>query len=144
MVTWKHKWTHYIGVSSSLLCLIHCLAMPLILLVFPTLLHLDLSSIDSFWEFVFVGLSVTSVLTIINVHKTHNHFSAALPIAFIGVLNLTISLYLNHKFAIYFMMTGSLMILVAHLLNYRLCRRHENCSHSKSMIDMEACSQPPQ
>ncbi|MCB9072745.1 MAG: MerC domain-containing protein [Bdellovibrionaceae bacterium] len=127
MMTWKHKWTHYIGITSSLLCLVHCLALPLLLLVFPTLAIIDFSTLDSFWEYVFVAMSVTSVLTIINAHKVHQQFSSALIIAFLGVVLLTVSLYMPHSKSMYFLTTGSLFILIAHVLNLRMCHINKKC-----------------
>ncbi|MCC6138066.1 MAG: MerC domain-containing protein [Bdellovibrionaceae bacterium] len=132
MMTWKHKWTHYLGVSTSLLCLVHCLAMPLLILLFPTFTSLDLTVIDSFWEYVFVALTIVSVLTIVQMHNTHKRFTLALPLAFTGVLFLTISLYVGHEAWTYFLPTGSVMILCAHLFNFKMCRDHKNCSHTKT------------
>lgn len=131
MTTWKHKWTHYIGVASSLLCLVHCLALPVLLVVFPTFTSIDLSVIDSFWEYVFVCMTIVSVFTIVQVHNTHKRFSMALPLAFLGVVLLTIALYVGHEASIYFLPTGSVLILCAHLFNLKYCRDHKNCSHSK-------------
>lgn len=133
MVTWKHKWTHYLGVVSSLLCLIHCLAIPVVLVVFPAFTSFNLSSIDPFWEHVFVVLAIISVFTIIQIHKTHNKFSVALPLAFLGVLILTISLFLGHDTASYLLPVGSMCILFGHIMNLKLCNEHKRCSHHKLM-----------
>ncbi len=132
MTTWKHKWTHYLGVISSLLCLVHCLALPLALVLVPALTTYQLHSIGVFWESVFVGLSIVSVFTIIQVHKTHQRFSIALPLAFLGVLILTFSLFISHDKATYILPVGSLFILAAHIMNLKLCNLHKNCAHHKA------------
>lgn len=135
MMTWKHKWTHYIGVGSSLLCLVHCLALPVLLVAFPAFTSIDLTVIDTFWEYVFIGLSIVSVYTIVQMHRTHKRYSAALPIAFFGVIMLLIALFVHHDNFGYFLPAGSILILVAHVLNLKMCNTHKNClkecAHSK-------------
>lgn len=130
MTTWRHKWTHYLGVSSSLLCLVHCLAFPLLIVFFPAFTNIDLTVVDSFWEFVCVGLTIVSVITIIQVHKSHHRFSIALPLAFIGVVLLMLSLYLGHEVSTYSLPAGSVMILLAHVMNLKFCNDHKHCTHS--------------
>lgn len=127
MTTWKHKWTHYLGVSASLLCLVHCLALPLVLVVFPAVTSLDLRHIDTTWEIVFVALSIVSIYTIVQMHRTHKKFSAALPVAFAGAALLTIALFLDHLVAAYVLPIGSILILAAHVLNLKYCSTHSNC-----------------
>lgn len=127
MMTWKHKWTHYIGVSASLLCLVHCMALPIILVAFPAFTNLDLSSVDTFWEFIFIGLSIISVYTILQMHRTHKRFTAALPLAFLGVILLIVASF-NHGHNFSFLLpAGSIMILVAHVINFKMCNAHKNC-----------------
>lgn len=134
MATWKHQWTHYLGLSASFLCLVHCLALPIAMFIFPTFSSIDLSIIDSFWEYVFVFLTIISVFTIFQVHKTHNRFSIALPLAFAGVVLLVLSMYLNHTVSHYAVPGGSLLILAAHVMNLRFCNEHKNCSHHKKAV----------
>lgn len=131
MATWKHKWTHYLGVASSMLCLVHCIALPVVLVAFPAFTTLHLAGFDAFWEYVFVLLSIVSVFTILQVHKTHNRFSIALPLAFLGVLTLTISLFISHEQAAFLLPAGSICILFSHLMNLKFCNQHKNCSHHK-------------
>jgi hypothetical protein len=127
MMTWKHKWTHYIGVGSSLLCLLHCLALPVILVAFPAFTTIDLSVIDTFWEYVFIGLSIVSVYTIVQMHRTHKKYSLALPLAFLGVALLATTLVLHDSNFGFLLPVGSIMILVAHILNLKMCNTHKNC-----------------
>ena len=131
MTQWKHKWTHYLGVASSLLCLVHCFALPFLFLFFPAFTTLRLIGFDTFWESIFVLLSIISVFTIFQVHKTHNRFSIALPLAFLGVLALTLSLFISHETSLYIIPAGSLCILFAHIMNLRFCNQHKSCSHHK-------------
>lgn len=131
MTTWKHKWTHYLGVASSLLCLVHCIALPVFFIVFPAFTALHFASLDTFWEYVFVLLSIISVFTILQVHKTHKRFSIALPLAFTGVVILTVSLFIGHEQAFFLLPAGSLCILFSHVMNLRFCNQHKNCSHRK-------------
>lgn len=127
MTTWKHRWTHYLGVSASMLCLVHCLALPVLLVVFPAVTDLDLNHVDTVWEFVFVGLSIVSIYTIVQMHRTHKKYSLALPVAFSGALVLSIALFLPHALAAYVLPLGSILILSAHMLNLKYCSTHANC-----------------
>lgn len=127
MTNWKHRWTHYLGVSASLLCLVHCLAAPVLLVVLPALTAWELHDVDAIWEYVFVGLSIVSIYTIVQMHRTHKKYSPALPVAFSGALLLSIALFLDHSVAVYIFPLGSILILAAHILNLKYCSSHANC-----------------
>lgn len=119
-----------------MLCLIHCLALPVALVLFPTFTSIDLSTVDTFWEYVFIGLSIVSVYTIVQMHRTHKRFTSALPIAFLGIVLLLIALFgHSHNFGI-ILPAGSVLILVAHVLNLKMCNAHRNClkgcAHTKA------------
>lgn len=132
MTNWKHRWTHYLGVSASLLCLIHCLTVPVLLVIVPTVAGMNIIELNFMWEVVFVSLSIVSIYTILQMHRTHKKFSPALPVAFVGVIVLIGALFLEHEAAHFVLPIGSVLILVAHMLNLKYCSSHSNCHKSCS------------
>lgn len=119
-----------LAVSASMVCAIHCLFLPVILVVFPalgaTLFADDLFHVLLLW--LIIPLSVIALSLGCRRHKD-------LLVAVIGLVGLTflISASLGHEFLgetneRILTIMGAAVISVGHLQNYRLCRRDE-CDH---------------
>ena len=115
-----------IGICASGLCLVHCLATPVILLLFPALkLGADEHSI--FHE-VIAAIVVTSILFVIYPHcRKHGH-KDIIVLGVLGVASILTSLFLHDLNIItsqIFTIIGSIMLITAHIKNMKI--RHGKC-----------------
>ena len=122
----KHHWTHYLGLTSSSLCLIHCIAVPLVIPFLPALSALDSHS----WlvEGTFIFLMGCAALTIFNGYRLHKSYPT-LIYAGVGLVFLIASLFMHDSFALQLTTSciGSAFMLIAHYTNYKLCRVQVCC-----------------
>lgn len=119
----KHSWTHYLGLSASFLCLIHCLALPLITPFLPLLAS------HNHWvvEGVFVLLISLSTLTIYRGFREHED-ARALWLGVVAFALLLTSLLLeHHSLQIVLSVSGAALMTTAHYLNFKLCRVTDHC-----------------
>lgn len=119
----RHAWSHYIGLTASLLCLVHCLALPLVTPFLPLLAGHN----HWFTESLFVTLIALSTLTIYRGYKTHrDKRSLCLAIPAFGLLSF--SLLIPHTgLQIAVSVLGSFLMTLAHYTNYQFCRHHKPC-----------------
>lgn len=115
------------GVCASTLCLIHCLATPIVIFFFP---HMTgIFSEHTHELFAIVVISVVAIAVLPHCNK-HGHKDIVL-IALTGtslivaaiVLEGTLPLVLHYGLT----MVGSAFLIWAHLKNIKV--RHGNCSH---------------
>ncbi|MBY0386213.1 MerC domain-containing protein [bacterium] len=119
----KHAWYHYIGLSASFLCLIHCLALPLITPFLPLL------RAHNHWlvESVFVTLITLSTLTIYKGFRAHKD-PRSMIVGTVAFLMLFSSLFFAHNdLQMALSIVGSLLMTIAHYTNYKLCRIDKPC-----------------
>jgi len=121
----KH-WLHYLGLGSSGLCLIHCLAMPFLI---PFLPVLSAFGGDSVWvEVAIIALIGLSTITIFSGYRSHKS-RRTLVFAAIGFVLLVASLFVkNYAVQLSLSCTGSVCMILAQYRNYRLCRA-DTCAH---------------
>ncbi len=119
----KHAWSHYVGLSVSFLCLIHCLALPFITPLLPLL------TMHNHWlvESVFIVLIMLSTLTIYKGYREHKE-RRSMILGAIGFVLLVSSLFFEHDgLQIFISITGSFLMTLAHYTNYKLCKIPETC-----------------
>jgi hypothetical protein len=120
------------AIGFSVLCAIHCLAVPVLLLMFPsvlTTLHLDS---HVFHELLIWAVIPTSFVAIFLGCKRHKD-KLVLALAGIGIAALTASALYGHdalghtgeKFAT---LSAVSILAFAHWRNYALCRK-SSCNH---------------
>lgn len=114
-----------IGICASGLCLIHCLATPIILLFFPLFLH---NETHEFLHEVLAFVVIASVMVAVfpKCHK-HGHYDI-IAIASVGMLLVLAGLFV-HDISIYLATgvtsVGSGFLIYAHYKNMRI--RHGKC-----------------
>ena len=120
------------GACVSGLCLVHCVAMPLILAFAPTLAHLVPGDelVHHVLAFLVVGAGVPSFLAGVRKHKRRR----VLAVGFAGIAVILGALafgdrFNSHAAEISVTMLGSLLLTMAHLANRTFCRRCKNCGH---------------
>lgn len=115
----------FIGLSTSLLCAIHCTAIPLLLTVstWSGLQLLNDPSIELVILCVSTGLAIASILpSYIRIHRKVD----ALVLASFGFVLIGLGrLYVEDVWEIAFTSAGAALVAVAHIINWRLCK---NCT----------------
>lgn len=124
----------FIGIMLSVLCAIHCSITPLIILFLPSLGSIFQS------EFMHVGLFIlilpTAIFSFLRCYKLHKD----LKTLGLGILSLIFLLsgiaadriFHSHSLEHFLTVTGSMMIITAHILNIRHChclKKNIPCSH---------------
>ncbi|MAX67543.1 MAG: hypothetical protein CME66_11460 [Halobacteriovoraceae bacterium] len=130
--TMTHKLWDKIGICASGLCLVHCLATPILLLLFPATTMSGL--IDShLFHIIFAFIVVSSIFIAVypNCHK-HGH-KDIIALAIIGA-GLILSALFLHDFPIIYghglTMLGSILLIIAHLKNMKV--RHGKCENDET------------
>ncbi len=110
------------GITLSVVCGIHCLLFPLVLLILP-LSHEWMSHDQThYWLFAFVA-----PIALVSLLRSFFKYKVTLPLALgsIGVGILALSLLSSgkvHDFDFLISLTGSSFLVAAHILNIRSCR----------------------
>ena len=119
-----------LAISFSSLCAIHCLAVPLLIVLLPSMAALPLNQ-EAFHFWMVVAVVPTSIYALTLGCKKHKNMA----IAIYGVIGLTILVAaaalgedLLGEFAEKGLtLIGACMIAFAHLKNYRLCQQSSKC-----------------
>lgn len=123
----------YLGITGSTLCLIHCIATPIILMtgIFRNE-HLKVSFLSL--DYVFILLNVFAVY-----HATRHHADTRFKWAFWSLLILFSGSLLLEDFSEVFKYLGYLSsfgLVVTHVLNIRICRIHLHKTHQQKKFDI--------
>jgi hypothetical protein len=114
-----------LGIGAALACAIHCAVLPL---VFSSLPLFGTNIIDNkAFEYIMIALAFSiGVFSLWHGYRKHHH--SFLPIAiFSGGFLLLILNQLFHQWFIYFLVPAVLLIITAHWLNYRACKKASHC-----------------
>lgn len=120
-----------LAVSISGLCVIHCLLMPLALIMFP-ILSGSLFAGEDFHRFlVWVILPTSSAAFLLGCRRHKDN--KVLLLGILGMFVLVSSAFWGHDLVgelgeRLFTVLGGLVLAAAHLRNFRLCR-HDHCEH---------------
>lgn len=105
----------YTGVLASSLCLFHCLAMPFVVNLIPSLSVFKSEALHLFLAALIVPLATYSVL---KGFKKHGRIAILLA-AFIGSVLIVAGL-VNHHYETILTVTGGLFVIYAHISNMKL------------------------
>jgi hypothetical protein len=121
-----------LGIAASLACAIHCAILPLVLTSLPVL---GINIIDN------LGFELGMILLAMVIgfyslwHGYRRHHQSLIPSLLFGAG--IILLFLKqayHAHQLYFLVPAVALIVAAHLINYRLCRKvgecHGGCKHA--------------
>lgn len=115
------------GMGVSLLCVIHCLALPILFSAFPLIFHKNHN--HTLFEAIFVGLMTLALLAFWKGYKIHKS-QKALALAVVGVVIVTLSLFVNaHEAKSVISVIGASFFLLAHYWNYKLCKSSSCAVH---------------
>jgi hypothetical protein len=118
--------TDKMAITLSIACAIHCLAMPLLLLLLPNFVVLQLNNEAYHTAMVLIVLP-TSVFALFMGCKQHKRYRL-LFIGFVGLILLVLAISLGNEFwEKVLTLMGSAVIAGGHYWNYRLCQQHTLC-----------------
>jgi len=114
------------AISLSALCTFHCLILPILTVLIPTIAALPLQD-EAFHIWMVAAVVPISLFALTMGCKKHRNFSMLLTGA-LGLVILSVTAFFGHdllgeNLEKVFTLFGALIIAVAHMWNYRLCRR---------------------
>lgn len=116
-----------VGVTASVACAIHCALMPLILTSLP-LFGIDIIN-NSAFEFFMIGISFfVGVIALYHGRKHHHHSKLPVILFSLGIAFLFAKQIWHHYFLL-FLIPAVILIVSAHYINFRLCRKADNCNN---------------
>jgi MerC mercury resistance protein len=123
-------WLDHAALGASALCLVHCLALPLIIAALPALSHL-LSIPESIHVWILLFALPTAGLAFVTGRARHGA-SYPLVIGVLGLMALATGVaFGNTPIETPVTVTGSLLLAAAHIANWRLrhAHGHADCGH---------------
>jgi len=108
----------FLGVASSLLCLVHCLVMPVLIITGNEILQHEEGGFE--WDYAFAILSLIAAYFSFK-HSHNNLIKVSLIIAWI--LFVAGIFWHEHGNLSLLMHGGSVMLITVHIINFRLCRK---------------------
>lgn len=114
----------FLGIAASSLCAVHCLATPVIILLVP-------SSIGKFWEspiihYIFAAIVAFFCLSAgISGYRSHGDLRI-MGLMCLALLFILVATFIPHddccqNNSVAFLVSGSLVMILGHILNYRAC-----------------------
>ena len=123
------------AIGLSLLCMLHCLAFPLLLVILPNVAALQLDN-EAFHLWMVLAVIPISAYALTMGCKQHKHYHIfTLGLVGLGCLVLAIVLgesLLGEVWEKILTSIGALIITYGHYKNYRLCQLKENCACSEN------------
>ena len=127
----KINWDAF-GIAASVACAIHCAVLPLILSSLP-LFGVNIIENQGF-EFIMIALAfVVGVYSLYHGRKKHHHSYYPMLLFAVGISLLFIKSML-HSHSLMLLLPAVALVVIAHYLNYKLCRVHnhahaDDCNH---------------
>ncbi|MET0246225.1 MAG: MerC domain-containing protein [Sphingomonas sp.] len=119
----RQSWLDGVATALSLTCLIHCLALPLLLAALPVL-HLP----ESFHGFVLAAAVPVSLFALRSGHRRHGR-SIVLGLAITGLSLMALGYAgpVTPRGETFLTVAGSIAVAIAHITNWRMTRRRGAC-----------------
>jgi uncharacterized membrane protein YoaK (UPF0700 family) len=127
----KINWDAF-GIAASVACAIHCAVLPLILSSLP-LFGINIIENQGF-ELLMIALAfVVGVYSLYHGRKKHHHSYYPMVLFAAGISLLLIKSIL-HSHSLMLLLPAVSLVVIAHYLNYKLCRVHnhahaDDCNH---------------
>jgi uncharacterized membrane protein YoaK (UPF0700 family) len=127
----KINWDAF-GIAASVACAIHCAVLPLILSSLP-LFGINIIENQGF-EFIMIALAfIVGVYSLYHGRKKHHHSYYPMLLFAAGISLLFIKSML-HSHNLMLLLPAVSLVVIAHYVNYKLCRVHnhahaDDCNH---------------
>lgn len=121
------------AISLSVICTLHCLVLPFVVVMLPALAALNLQD-ETFHLWMVIAVIPISLLALTMGCKKHRDYRVPL-LGITGLSLLILAVVLDHDLIgetgeVVLTVLGATIIAAGHLLNYRLCQRHHCECHS--------------
>lgn len=121
------------AISLSVICTLHCLVLPFVVVMLPALAALNLQD-ETFHLWMVIAVIPISLLALTMGCKKHGDYRVPL-LGVTGLSLLILAVFLDHDLIgetgeVVLTVLGATIISAGHLLNYRLCQRHRCECHS--------------
>jgi hypothetical protein len=121
-----------IGITTSVACAIHCAVLPMILSTLPIFGINIVDNIAFEYFMIFLAFSI-GCYSLWHGYRKHHHSYLPLVIFALGII-LLFAKQVWHTYQLWLLPLAVLLIIAAHLLNYRSCRVHnhahaDDCDH---------------
>jgi len=115
----------------SMLCVIHCLLLPFLLVLLPSLGSLQLAD-EAFHQWMLAAVIPISIYALTMGCKKHKHYRL-LFWGISGIVIMVLALLVGHDIAgeageKVLTLLGAMLIVFAHLGNFRRCQQKNNCT----------------
>ena len=126
--------TDKFAIGLSLICAIHCLALPLLLIILPSMIALQLDN-EIFHTLIIITVLPVSIFALTLGYKKHKR-NWLLIVGFTGLLLLVIAVILGEEITGEFgekllTVLGASLVAAGHLWNFRLCQQLADCACPK-------------
>ena len=117
----------FVGFTASMLCAVHCAAVPL-LLTFGALS--GLAWLETPWiEMSFIGVSlVVASWSLLRSYLIHHQKFTAISVVLLGFLLIVTSRFAAEGWEPALTVLGGVAIAVAHIINWRMCKQCQTCT----------------
>ena len=121
-----------LGISASLACAIHCALLPMFLTSLPLF---GINIIHNYWfeaSMILLAMAIGGY-SLYHGFKKHHHSSLPMLLFFSGLSFLFLKMLLP-QYELWLLIPAVILIVSAHINNYRFCRVHnhahsEDCNH---------------
>lgn len=129
-MTYLQTLTDKVAIGLSFLCAIHCLVLPLIIVLLPSIAALQLQN-EAFHTWMLIAVIPTSIYALIMGCKQHKRFRLLIlgivAISILVIAALTEETLPNEILAKALTLIGAMMLAYGHFQNYRLCKHKKGC-----------------
>ena len=124
------NYTDRLAISLSALCVMHCLLTPLLIVVLPSIMAVQLEN-EAFHRVLLIAVIPTSIFSLLIGCKQHKYYRL-LAIGLVGLLFLISAIFMEdlaHGEILEkaLTITGACILAVGHYLNFRLCNKKDKC-----------------
>jgi hypothetical protein len=116
-----------LGIGASLACAIHCALLPMFLSSLP-LFGINIIHNTAFEIGMIVLALAIGTYSLYHGYKKHHHSLLPLSIFFTGFILLVLKQFFI-EYETWLLIPAVLLIVTAHLINYRSCRVHAHAHH---------------
>jgi len=122
------------AIALSVLCSIHCLVIPLVIVLLPSVVATQLED-EEFHFWMLIAVLPLSIYALTMGCKKHQHYRL-LFIGFVGLSILVFAAFFGHGLLgetgeKALTIIGATILVLGHIGNHRLCQQQERCSCSE-------------
>ena len=131
MMNKKINWDA-LGISASIVCAIHCAFLPLVITSLPLFGVNIIENIAFEYGMILLAFGV-GAYSLYQGHKKHHHQWLPMALFSVGIVCL-FAKQIWHHWQLYFLVPAVILVVLAHLVNYRYCHvcdhaHNEGCKH---------------